>query len=120
MGHFLRWTSDGKHVVFRCPGGGTPLTLRVSRDGGAPEPIPRVEGGAHMSFSPDQSRILDVVGHKTLWVSPLRGGSPKPVFEFDDPDVRIDYPVWSPDGRHVLFDRFLPQGGDVFILEDFE
>jgi hypothetical protein len=35
------------------------------------------------------------------------------VFEFDDADARIDYPVWAPDGRWVLFDRFRPQGGDI-------
>jgi hypothetical protein len=70
-----------------------------------------------MSFSPDFSRIIDVVGHKTLWVSPLQDGSPEPAFEFDDPDARIDYPVWSPDGRWVLFDRFRPQGGDVWMMD---
>jgi hypothetical protein len=25
------------------------------------------------------------------------------VYEFPDSDVRIDYPVWSPDGRWVIF-----------------
>jgi Tol biopolymer transport system component len=61
---------------------------------------------------------MDVAGHKVLWVSPLDGGSPEKVFEFDDPDARIDYPVWSPDGQWILFDRFRPQGGD--ILDDGE
>jgi hypothetical protein len=73
-----------------------------------------------MSFSPDGSRIMDVVGHKALWVSPLRSGSPGKVFEFDDPDVRIDYPVWFPDGRWVLFDRFRPRGGNINLLEGVE
>jgi Tol biopolymer transport system component len=120
MGHFLRFTADGRHIVFRSPGRGAPATMRVPADGGAPESLPEVKGGAHMSFSPDGSRILDVVGHKTLWVSPLDGGKPAAVFEFDDPDVRIDYPVWSPDGRYVLFDRFRPQGGDVWTIEELE
>jgi len=39
------------------------------------------------------------------------------VFEFQDPDIRIDYPVWSPDGRWVLFDRLRPQGGDIWVLD---
>ena len=45
------------------------------------------------------------------------GDAPRKVFEFDDPDARIDYPVWSPDGRWILFDRFQPQGGDVWAVE---
>ena len=120
MGHFLRWSADGLSVIFRCPGGGSPRTMRVALDGGEPEPTAEVAGGAHMSLSPDGSRIMDVVGHKVLWVSPLGGGKPERVFAFDDPDVRIDYPVWSPDGRWVLFDRFRPQGGDVWLLEGLE
>lgn len=66
------------------------------------------------------SRILDVAGHKTLWVSPLRGGVPNAVFAFPDPNVRIDYPVWSPDGNWVLFDRFWPQGGDIWVMSGLD
>ena len=121
LGHFLRWTGGGTKIVYRCPSfGGAARTLEVPLDGGEPQPLAEVAGGAHMSFSPDFSKVLDVVGHKTIWISPLAGGSPEPVFEFDDPDVRIDYPVWSPDGRWVLFDRFRPQGGDVWLMENLD
>jgi len=122
IGHFLRWPADGRSVLFKCPCGGKPQVLQVAVTGGNPNPelLPEVAGGSHMSFSPDHARIMDVVGHKTLWVSPLTGGKPEKVFAFDDPDVRIDYPVWSPDGRWVLFDRFRPQGGDVWVIQDFE
>jgi Tol biopolymer transport system component/tRNA A-37 threonylcarbamoyl transferase component Bud32 len=119
-GHFLRWDPDGGHVLFRCPRGGAPGVYRVPVEGGEPERYPDVVGGAHISLSPDGSRMMDVLGHKTLWVSPLRGGQPEKVFEFDDPDVRIDYPVWSPDGRWILFDRFRPHGADIWVMEDFE
>ena len=118
MGHFQRWTQNGDAVIFRSPG--SAVTVKVYLDGRAPEILPEVAGGAHMSFSPDYSRIMDVVGHKALWVSPLHGGKPEKVFEFEDPDIRIDYPVWSPDGRWVLFDRSRPQGGDVWMMENFE
>ncbi|HJW15412.1 MAG TPA: hypothetical protein VJ776_11970, partial [Thermoanaerobaculia bacterium] len=119
VGHFLEWSAGGEQIVFRCPSG-RPRTMRVQLSGGEPEEISEVVGGAHMSFSPDQTRIMDVLGHKTLWVSPLEGGAPEKVFEFDDPDSRIDYPRWSPDGRFVLFDRFRPQGGDIWLMEKFE
>jgi Tol biopolymer transport system component len=120
MGHFMRWTRGGEAIIFRCPGGGKPHTLKVSIAGGEPQPVAEVAGGSHMSLSPDESRIMDVIGHKTLWISPLQGGKPEKVFEFEDADVRIDYPVWSPDGTWVLFDRFRPQGGDIWMMENFE
>ncbi len=116
MGHFLLFTRDGSQIVFRCPSS-PPRTMRVSVDGGEATPVGDVRGGAHMSFSPDATRIADVVAHKTVWISPLAGGAPEAVFAFDDPDVRIDYPVWSPDGRALLFDRVAPRGGDIWILE---
>jgi eukaryotic-like serine/threonine-protein kinase len=119
-GHFMRWTADGKTVVFRCPCGGKGQTMQVPLVGADPTPTAEVTGGSHMSFSPDASFIMDVVAHKTLWVSPLRGGKPEKVFAFDDASSRIDYPVLSPDGKWVLFDRFRPEGGDIWMMEGFE
>jgi Tol biopolymer transport system component/tRNA A-37 threonylcarbamoyl transferase component Bud32 len=117
MGHFLRWSHDGQRIVFRSPTGPKARTMSVAIAGGDAEPTAEVIGGSHMSLSPDQSMIMDVVGHRVLWVSPLNGGAPRKVFEFDDADGRMDYPVWSPDGRWVLFDRFTPHSGDVWMVE---
>ena len=75
-----------------------------------------MKGGSHISLSPDGSRVMDVLGHRVLWSSPVAGGEPQKVFEIADPSVRIDYPVWSPDGRWVLFDRTHPADGDVWVL----
>jgi Tol biopolymer transport system component/predicted Ser/Thr protein kinase len=120
-GHFMRWADDGSSIVFRCPCNGKPATMTVSLSGGEPRPFAgTMLGGSHMSFSPDHTRIMDVVGHKILWVSPVNGGKPEKVYEFPDPDVRIDYPVWSPDGRWVMFDRFRPQGGDIWVMNGAE
>jgi Tol biopolymer transport system component/TolB-like protein/Tfp pilus assembly protein PilF len=118
-GHFMRWTPDGRAVVFRSS---TPKVqvFRVDVADGEPVPLAEVAGGSHISFSPDATAILDVVGHKALWLSPLTGGAPSKVFEFDDPSARIDYPVWSPDGRFVIFDRYRPQGGDVWVMRGLE
>lgn len=118
-GHFMRWSAHSDAVIYFCPFGRR-RALRHRLDAEEPDELPEVAGGSHLSFSPDQSRIMDVVGHKTLWVSPLQNGGPKKVFEFEDPAVRIDYPVWSPDGRFILFDYFVPRGGDIWMLEDFE
>jgi Tol biopolymer transport system component len=116
-GHFLRWTLDGESVVFLESGART-HALAAPLAGGAARPLPDIASGAHMSFSPDGSLVLDVRGHKSLWVHPMDGRPAYQIFEFADPDVRIDYPVWSPDGRWVLFDRAVPRSGDVWMLED--
>jgi Tol biopolymer transport system component len=116
-GHFLRWTRDGRSIVFRGESGTQIQIHRVSVDNGSLTRLPDIGSGAHMSFSPDQSLILDVRGHKALGVYPLNGQPAYQVFAFPDPDVRIDYPVWSPDGGWVLFDRAAPRGGDLWLIE---
>ncbi|HET6796764.1 MAG TPA: protein kinase [Gemmatimonadales bacterium] len=116
-GHFLRWSSDSRSIVFRAESGTQIRIYRVSVQNGLTTQLPDVSSGAHMSFSPDQSLILDVKGHKSLWIYPVSGQSPRQVFAFTNPDIRIDYPVWSPDGRWVLFDRAAPKGGDLWLME---
>ncbi len=120
MGHFLRWSRDGSESIFRCLCGGKSQSMQMSAEGGEPRPTAEVLGGSHMSLSPDYLKIMDVVGHKVLWVSPLKDGHPEEAFEFPDRESRIDYPVWSPDGRWVLFDRFKPQGGNIWMVEKFD
>lgn len=114
--HFLRWSDDDRWIYFRSttlPDNGV---CRVPAAGGDVEPL-GIPVGWHMSFSPDRTRLLDVVGHKTMWIHPLNGSEPLELFASDDPAVRIDYPEWSPDGRWIVFDRVAPQGGDVWLLE---
>src|SRR5258706_5401140 len=120
-GHFLRWSRDEARVTFRCPCAGKPQTYQVPLSGDDPVPLnSEIVGCAHMSFSPDYSLLMDVVGHKTVWVSPAASGKPAKVFEFPGGESRIDYPVWSPDGKWLLFDRFRPQGGDIWMIKNFK
>ncbi len=118
-GHFLRWFRDGKSVLFRSPNPISPGLWSASRSGGDPVFRCAPKGGAHISLSPDDKLVMDVVDHKEIWVTQIEGGGAKPVFKFDDQQVRIDYPVWSPDGRWVLFDRVKPQGGNIWLMENF-
>jgi Tol biopolymer transport system component len=119
-GHFLRWTKDGRGVLFRSESADPVQVFRVSVEDGTLTQLPDVLSGGHMSFSPDQSIIVDVRGHKVLWAYPMNGAPPYEIFEFPDADVRIDYPVWSPDGRWVLFDHAASRGGDLWVLEGVE
>ena len=89
---------------------------RLPVEGGDAEPL-GIPVGWHLSFSPDRSLILDVVGHKAMWIHPLDGSAPRTIFQFEDPDIRMDYPEWSADGRWVVFDRVAPKGGDIWLLE---
>lgn len=118
-GHFLRWSGDGERIFFRSQSGDS-LVHRVCVDGGEPEPLPSIRGGSHLSLSPDESHVMDVMAHQVLWSSTVDGGEPEEVFRFEDPDVRVDYPVWSPRGEWLLFDRFFPRGGDIWMMENFE
>jgi len=111
-GHFLPWSRDGAAVYTRAVGSGEFAPVRVNVADGQVTPVP-VKGGAHMSFSPDGSRVADVDGHQRIF----GGGEPYQVFAFEQTELRIDYPVWSPDGRWILFDRWEPEGGDVWLLE---
>jgi len=119
-GHFLRWSQDERFIIFSTLLEGRRQTLQVALDGSDPQPLVDVVGGSHISFSPQYTKIMDVVGHKTLWVTPLKLENPYKTFEFEDSDIRIDYPVWSPDGKWILFDRLKPQGGDIWLMENFE
>ncbi len=118
-GHFLVWTKDSRAVVFRGERDRQTEIFRVDIASGDLSALPPVMSGGHMSFSPSQSLILDVRGHKVLWMHPVDGRPAYQVYQFAEPDVRIDYPLWSPDGRWIMFDRAAPRGGDLWALEGF-
>jgi eukaryotic-like serine/threonine-protein kinase len=118
-GHFVAWTRDSRAIVFRGERDRQMQIYRVDVASGALTPLPPVRSGGHMSFSPSQSVIMDVSSHKVIWAHPVDGGEPYEVYQFPDPDVRIDYPRWSRDGRRVVFDRAAPRGADLWTLEGF-
>ena len=117
-GHFMRWSMDKDFIIFISPYDDISGAVQVSLSGGDPKFFSDIRGGAHISFSPNHSLIMDVIGHKSLWVSPVESGDPEKVFGFEDSEIRIDYPVWSPNGNWILFDRVKPQGGDIWVIKN--
>jgi serine/threonine-protein kinase len=118
-GHFVTWTADSRAIVFRGERDRQMQIYRVDVANGVLTPLPPVRSGGHMSFSPTQTLIMDVSSHKVLWVHPIGGAAPYEIYQFPDPDVRIDYPRWSRDGRRLVFDRAAPRGADLWTLEGF-
>jgi Tol biopolymer transport system component len=119
-GHFIRWNKTSDALIFRAVNASGWYVASAAIDGTAVVGLPNVKGGGHLSVNPSYSYVMDVTSHKTLWASPIGDGVAESVFEFPDPDARIDYPVWSPDGKWILFDRFRPEGGDIWMIENFE
>jgi Tol biopolymer transport system component len=112
--HFMLWSKDSNTLLYHRGAG---QVMQVSVGSGESKLFKEIKGGSHISLSPDLSSFIDVLEHKTLWVSPVADGAPKELFRFPDADSRIDYPRWSPDGKYVLFDRLKPTGGDIWMLQ---
>jgi Tol biopolymer transport system component len=111
-----RWSRDGKRILLRMAKGQTGW---VSAEGGEVTVIPvdravmEVEAlpGGGNSVSPDGSTIVLSGAHRSdqkahlwytnIWTVGIRGGQPKQLTHFTDPDTR--FPCWCPDGRRVAF-----------------
>lgn len=101
--HQPAFSPDGTQVVFRS-----------ERDGGGIYVVPSLGGEARLiakdgrdpSFSPDGKWIAYWVGNLTynslntgvVFVIPSAGGVPQKL----KTDLELGYPIWSPDGGHLL------------------
>jgi Tol biopolymer transport system component len=80
------------------------------------QPILRSSGREFApSYSPDGQRIADIsdqTGFNEIWVSDSEGGNRAQITSFKGPQP--GRPVWSPDGKWLLFDLRREGGGDVY------
>ncbi len=83
---------------------GRDVAIKVVGEGLAADP-------EHMARFEREARLLASVDHPN--VAAIHGIEERH-------GLRIDYPVWSPDGKWVLFDRFRPQGAAIWLLAGHE
>jgi len=117
-GHYMRWM-DANTVIFGSRG----IYTLGFLDGKTPQPLTKERTGintAHLSLSPDHRFFADN-NHVSLQLWDRDTGHAEAnLFTFPDKNVGVDYTVWSPDGRFILFDRNNPQGGDIYKLNNPE
>ncbi len=98
------FSPDGQTIAFRSErdGGGVYTTSILGREGDERLIAPQ---GRHPHFSPDGTQIAYTVGHGGgVLLAPgsgsISGGPPR---QFHPEFSSAAWPVWSPDGKHILF-----------------
>jgi len=111
-GHYIPWYDATSYYASG---------RRFSVEGGEPERILPF-GGAHMQFSPNRSLLLenDHADIKVGPVSPETGFTNLTTLVSYSAPISIDYTVWSPSGRWVIFDRNESMGGDIYLLSGLQ
>ncbi len=121
----VAWSPDGRQLAYGTFGG----IYTVPVEGGEPRLLAEMVDGHSPSWSPDGSKIAFVLGNPTfvfgtfvlgniapssIWVVSASGGEPVQVTEATFLHMS---PVWTPDGKSIVFVSSRAGRRDVYQLE---
>jgi Tol biopolymer transport system component/DNA-binding winged helix-turn-helix (wHTH) protein len=92
-----RLLTDGERIYFEEARPSGLVTMQVGVNGGEASEVAAVHGLLH-GIKSDRSELLYAV-QTDAWAQPLPAGPPRLILK----DVR--WPIWTPDGRSMLFSR---------------
>jgi TolB protein len=118
------WSPDGRQIAFTAGHDGAPrqrsrmvLYVAAAHGGGAKKlaacGLCGEQFGATLGWSPDDkwiafSRDTGLSGHESLWIVAAAGGTPRRLTDCRSCTDII--PVWSPDGKLLVFQRIESTG----------
>lgn len=114
------WSPDGKTLFYQLDQYGYRNILALDLRTGASR---RVSTGnqddAHCDVAPDGKRLLFLRNHRDLYTVPVGGGEPELLYAFQQHNLVVEFPSWTPDGKGVLF-SIAEKRGDLFLLASQE